>query len=169
VAGIQLGPLRLERIPDQLLNEPVSLHVEFWVKRFSTVATATLPADGSAMMLDGREQCRAIRPGYSTRLTPEPEPRPLVMCRQALSTAPWREFEVLSIPHRITNSSAPIFSRVVIPTMGPIKDMRVPAYWMRSNEDLSDVPTTLLLRERDAFVHVKFDVENLRLADYVAP
>src|SRR5690606_8872487 len=78
VFNSMLGPLSLGPIPDRIMNEPVSVHAELWVKRFDTVARATLPADGSATMLDGREQCRAIQPGYSSRLTPEP--RPIVMC-----------------------------------------------------------------------------------------
>src|SRR5690606_7182679 len=160
-----LGPLSFAAIPDQLMNEPASVHVELWVKRFDTVASATLPAGGLAAMLGGRAECRAIRPGDSSR--PIPEPRPIVMCRQALAVAPWRELEVLAVPNRITSSSAPLFSRVVIPTFDPIKDVRPPAYWLRSNEIQSDVPASLLLRERDAFVRVTFEVENVRLADYV--
>jgi hypothetical protein len=84
------GPRTLSTIATQIMNEPVSLHVELWVKRYSDTATATLPADGSALMLGGHEQCRAIRTG-SRRLPPSLDAPPAVILDGAEVTVVRRE------------------------------------------------------------------------------
>jgi hypothetical protein len=165
--GSALTLVLLSRLHSRLTNEPVSLHAEFSLKRFRDVATATLPNDGSAVMLDGREQCRAIRP-RSTGWEAQP-PWPIVMCRHALSAAPWRELRVRPVPDREVNSSMPFFSRVVIPTIDPITDVRMQLWRPIGALSSGPDPTTVVLRERVTFVRASLVAENLRLADYVEP
>src|SRR5690606_27154870 len=102
------------------------------------------------VMLAEREQCRAIRSGLSTE-----QSLPLLMCRHALSAAPWREIVARLVPDRNVNSSPPMFSRPVIPTIDPIVEVRFRAPWLRAP---SNVSPAVALSERTAFVRVTFDV-----------
>lgn len=153
-----LVPLIPMRSPS-IMNEPVSLHVEFWVKRFRST-TATLPADGSAVMLDGREQCRALSPGSYIVSADSPY---TVRCRHARSTSLWREYDLRRVSE--LEPGIRLSSRVTIPTIDPIKHVQVPPAGFRSL--FSERERTVVLRERVAFFRATLDADNLRLADYV--